>query len=217
MRSDWNIREDVVSELAWEPAMKESQIGVQVVDGVVVLGGIVATPAIVAAARGAAHRAAGVKDVISQLRVETGEGAMPDDLTLARAVRVALTGTPAAEGDLVRTTISDGIVSLSGVVHSDRSRVAAAEAAGKVAGVKVVHNELAVDARAAIIAVEDAVGRILDRHAARSRGAVNVSIEAGRVHVSGPVASARDRRAIISALRALPGIDSVDEQLVVAT
>jgi len=34
--SDWDIREAVLSELAWEPAVKESQIGVQVVDGVVI-------------------------------------------------------------------------------------------------------------------------------------------------------------------------------------
>lgn len=216
MRSDWNIREDVMSELAWEPDLKESQVGVQVVGGVVVLGGIVATPAIAAAARVAAHRAPGVKDVISQLRVETGEAGMPDDLTIARALRHALDATPAVEGDLVRTTVSDGIVTLSGMVHADRARRSAGEAAGKIAGVKVVHNELAVDPRAAFIVVEDAVRRVVDRHAAQSRDRLSVSIDGGRVHVSGPVGSGEDRRAIIAALRALPGVDSIDEQLVVA-
>jgi len=215
VRSDRDIREDVLSELAWEPAVKESQIGVQVVGGVVVLGGIVGTAAIAAAARCAAHRAPGVQDVISQLSVESGQGGMPDDLTLARKVRRALSAAPAAEAALVRTTISEGIVSLSGVVHSEAARRRAAEVVGQVGGVKAVHDGLAVDPRAACIVVEDAVNRIVQRHASHGGVRPSVVIDAGRIHIAGPVASAEDRRAIIAALRGLPGVDAIDEQLVV--
>src|SRR3569623_2680815 len=185
MRSDWVIREDVLSELAWEPAVKESQIGVQVVGGVVILGGIVATAAIEAAARGAAHRAPGVKDLVSQLRVETGEGGMPDDLTIARALREALAGTPTAESELVRTPVSDGIVTLSGVVHSDRARRTAVEVAGRIAGVKTVHDALAVDARAAVLVIAEAVRRVVARRATPSPEQVHVSLDGGRVPQSG--------------------------------
>jgi osmotically-inducible protein OsmY len=215
MKSDWDIREAVFSELAWEPAVNESQIGVQVVGAVVILGGIVATAAIAAAALCAAHRVPGVKDVLSQLCVESVQGGMPDDLTLGRHVRRALAAAPAAEPELVRTTISDGIVSLSGVVHSEAARRAAGQVVGQVAGVKAVHNGLAVDRRAARIVVEDAVNRILERHASRSGSRPLVTIDAGRVHIAGPVASAEDRCAILAALRALPGVDAVEEQLVV--
>ena len=216
MTSDWDIREAVLSELAWEPAVKESQIGVQVVDGVVILGGVVPTAAIAAAARSAAHRAPGVQDVLSQVSVASVPGGMPDDLTIARRIRRALLAAPAAEPELVRTTISDGIVSLTGVVHSDGARRTACEVVGQVAGVKAVHNGLAVDPRAARLVVEDAVNRILGRHARALVGSPQVSIEAGRVHIAGPVASAEDRRAILAALRALPGVDAIEEQLVVS-
>lgn len=215
MKTDWDIREAVFSELAWEPAVNETQIGVQVVGGVVILGGIVATAAIAAGALCAAHRVPGVKDVLSQLSVGAGQGGMPDDLTLGRRLRRALVAAPSAEAELVRTTICDGIVSLSGVVHSEEARRAAGEVAGQVAGVKAVHNGLTVDRRAARIVVEDAVNRVLERHASRSGSRPLVTIDGGRVHIAGPVASADDRCAIIAALRALPGVDAVEEQLIV--
>jgi len=215
VRADWDIRADVLSELAWEPAVQECQIGVQVVDGVVILGGVVPTAAVAAAARVAAHRAPEVQDVLSQLVVESPQGGMPDDLTIARRVRRALVGTPQAEPELVRTTTSDGIVTLTGVVHSDHARQNAGDVVGQVAGVKAVHNAVTVDPRAARLVVEETVDRVLERHASRSAGRPVVSIDDGRVHIAGAVASAEDRRAIIAALRALPGVEVIEEQLVV--
>jgi len=73
-----------------------------------------------------------------------------------------------------------------------------------------------VDARAAVIVIEEAVRRVVERHAAPCREQVHVSLDGGRVHLSGPVASGEDRRAILAALRALPGVDAIDEQLIVA-
>lgn len=215
MRSDWDIRADVLSELAWESAVEESQIGVQVVDGVVILGGIVPSAAIAAAARVAAHRAPGVQDVLSQLVVGSAQGGMPDDLTIARRVRRALVATPQAEPDLVRTTTSDGIVSLTGVVHSDHARQLAGQVVGQVAGVKAVHNAMTVDPRAARLVMQEAVDRVLQRHASRLGSRPVVSIDDGRVHIAGAVASAEDRRAILAALRHLPGVEVIEEQLVV--
>lgn len=41
MKTDFEIQQDVIAELQWEPALEASQIGVSVNKGIVVLSGVV--------------------------------------------------------------------------------------------------------------------------------------------------------------------------------
>jgi len=214
--TDWDIRENVLRELAWEPRVNESQIGVQALEGIVILGGIVSDGEIARAACAAAHRAPGVKDVINELSVEAPGADAPDDLTIARAVRRELASTRATDGPEVRTVIATGVVTLSGVVHSPAARAAAAASVGRVEGVKRIDNELSVDPRAARVAVEHAVRSVIRAYRSDQATALKISVADGRVHISGIVVSPEERRALLDAIHAVPGVDAVDESLAVA-
>ena len=86
MKSDTEIRDDVINELQWDPQItKPDAIGVAVTDGAVTLTGHVATYTERLAAAWAAERVYGVKTVANDLKVKLS-GAPRDDSDLARAI-----------------------------------------------------------------------------------------------------------------------------------
>ena len=86
MKSDSQIREEVIQELRWDPQVTDPDaIGVAVKDGAVTLTGAVSTYAQKFAAVRAASRVYGVKAVADELTVKpTGEPR--DDSDIARAI-----------------------------------------------------------------------------------------------------------------------------------
>ena len=86
MKSDTQIRDDVINELQWDPQISEPEaIGVAVVDGAVTLTGHVSTYAEKLAAARAAERVYGVKAVANDLKVRLS-GSPRDDSDIARAI-----------------------------------------------------------------------------------------------------------------------------------
>src|SRR5882672_5079066 len=83
MKSDAEIRDDVIGELRWDPQIPEPDaIGVAVTDGAVTLTGHVATYAQKLAAVRAAERVEGVKAVANEIKVELA-GMGRDDADIA--------------------------------------------------------------------------------------------------------------------------------------
>jgi BON domain-containing protein len=86
MKSDTQIRDDVIDELRWDPQLTEPDaIGVVVTDGAVTLTGSVLTYAQKLAATRAAERVYGVKAVANELKVKLA-GAPRDDSDIARTI-----------------------------------------------------------------------------------------------------------------------------------
>src|SRR5689334_10522254 len=86
MKSDAEIRDDVISGLHWDPQVTEPEaIGVAVKDGAVTLTGHVPSYAEKLAAARAAERVYGVKAVANDLKVQLSR-APRDDSDIARAI-----------------------------------------------------------------------------------------------------------------------------------
>ena len=63
MKTDWDLKRDVVAELGWDPAVNAAAIGVAVQDGVVTLTGHIDTYAQKVAIARAVRRVADVKAI----------------------------------------------------------------------------------------------------------------------------------------------------------
>src|ERR1700730_11115607 len=86
MKTDAEIKEDVIRELRWDPQLTEPDaIGVAVKDGAVTLTGHTSSYAEKLAAARAAERVYGVKAVANDLEVKLA-GAPRDDSDIARAI-----------------------------------------------------------------------------------------------------------------------------------
>lgn len=90
MKSDAQLRSDILAELNWDPAINATDIGVIVKDGVVTLTGHLDSYAHKRAAERAAQRVKGVKALATELAVKLGAGYERCDADIALAAEHAL-------------------------------------------------------------------------------------------------------------------------------
>ncbi len=143
-KTDDELREDVLCQMAWDERLNGQQIGVQVQHGVVTLGGVVDMWVQFNAAAEAAHQVPEVTDVANEIQVRASAPDAPTDTDLAVAVRRALRWDGRVPEADIRSTVAGGIVTLQGVVASAAQRAEATRAVARLHGVRRVDNRLQV-------------------------------------------------------------------------
>lgn len=114
-------------------------------DGAVVLRGVVETEAARRAAVEVAQAAVGTAPVRNDLIVDPAAAPpLQTDRDLAAQVKARLKHDPAFRGAIIRGTVRDGIVILTGAVADLSARAQASRRARAVPGVRAVRNELGV-------------------------------------------------------------------------
>lgn len=213
-KTDAQIQDDVVRELRWDTRVNATDIGVEVSSGVVTLTGTVDSWARRTAAAEAAHRVAGVLDVANDVRVRPIGSLERTDADVARAVRHALEWDARVPDRQIRSTVTAGAVALEGTVETWSQREDAEAAVRNLAGVTSVSNALIVQPQQVSEAeLRRAIRQALERHAAREAQHVEMRIYDGRVTLEGTVHSWSERRAIVGAAGATPGVRSVHDLL----
>lgn len=214
-RTDSQLKADVQAELAWDSHLDGAEVGVAVDHGVVTLTGRVASWPTRLAARDAAHRVMGVRDVADELTViPPAERGRPTDTAIARAVRQALTWHAFVDAPAIASTVSQGIVTLTGKIASGAARADAEHAVQEIAGVCGVRNELVVaPPDVSAVALRQSIQMALDRRAWREGRHLALDIEGGTVTVSGPVESLAERVAVLGAVRGTRGVATVVDHL----
>lgn len=144
MKTDADLKRDVVEELSWDPAVNATAIGVAVKGGVVTLTGQLDTLAEKYAVERALHRVAGVKAVALELDVKLSSEHRRSDAEIAAAAEQALRWYSMVPDERVRVTVERGAITLGGEVDWDYQRKAAVGAAFAAPGVRAVVNDLRV-------------------------------------------------------------------------
>jgi osmotically-inducible protein OsmY len=213
-KTDSEIQQAVLRELKWDTRVEETDVGVEVDAGVVTLTGTVSSWAKRMAAQRAAHRVAGVLDVANDIQVKIPGSAGRTDTDIARSIRHALEWDVFVPEDRIRSTVSDGWVTLEGDVDFWDQRDAAERAIRDLSGVRGVSNKIEikpslVDPDEVRTSIEDALERQAEREARR----IDLKVQEGRVTISGTVHSWAEKDAVIGAAKRTPGVRSVEDQL----
>lgn len=214
LRSDTEVKRDVEAELKFDYRIHDNNIGVAVHNGVVTLAGTAESAIERLAAGEAAHRVLGVLDVANDVQVKIPGSNRKTDGEIAEAVRSALEWNVLVPDRNIRTTVTDGWVTLEGEVDTLAQCHAADECIRPLVGVVGITNKLSVTQngiKAAAIrrTIEDA----LDRRARRESRHVDVDVKDGVVTLSGTVHSWGDRIAIEQAARHAHGATQVVSRL----
>jgi osmotically-inducible protein OsmY len=211
---DTQIHHDVIEELKWDSRVDETEVGVEVDNGIVTLTGTVTSWAKRQAAQEAARRVIGVFDVANDIKVKVPGGLARTDTEIAQAVRQALEWDVFVPEEKISSTVSDGWVTLDGTVERWSQRADAERAVRNLTGVKGVVNKITVKPTKLVTEdVSKAIEQALERRAEREAKRIRVDVRDGIVTLTGSVHSWAERKSVVAAARFTPGVQDVQDNL----
>jgi len=212
-KTDTELKNDVLSELSYEPSVKVTDIGVLVKDGMVTLNGYATSYIEKWAAVNAVKRVTGVKAITDEIEVKIPDvdRRTDEDITLAAINQIEWSTTIPL--DTVEVIVSDGWVSLAGEVEWWYQQNAAINLVQQMAGVTGVSNGISVKPKAVKMAIEKDINSALKRSAIVDVDQIQVESANNKVVLRGEVRSfaARDEAERIAWSE--PGVCSVDNHL----
>lgn len=215
-KTDAQIKTDVVRELTWEPNVDETEVGVQVKNGVVTITGTVSAYPKKLAAIEAAHRVFGVLDVVDDMKVRVTSAWERTDQDIASAVRTALKWDVMVPDQQIQSTVADGIVALQGAVNTWAQRYNAERAVQRLTGVRSVNNQITVAAPKIDTAqIKREIEEALERQTEREAKRIGVSVVDGVVTLTGTLRSWGEKNAIERAASYTPGVRRIQDRTIV--
>ena len=213
MKTDADLKRDVITELGWDPAVRSTAIGAAVKDGVVTLTGHLETFAEKHAASRAVQRVAGVKAIALELDVKLAPDHKRSDSEIAAAAEQALKWNTLVPPEAIRMTVDHGWVTLQGEVEWDYQRRSAEKAIRPLIGVVGLSNEIVLRGRPQSNDLSRRIEEALTRQAMREARQIQVSVEGSSVKLTGKVHSWHEREAAQGVAWSAPGVRSVINEL----
>jgi osmotically-inducible protein OsmY len=216
VKDDMQIRQDVLREIARDSRLDGEALRVSVDGGMVTLTGSVPSYIEKLAAREAAHRVPGVRDVADEVKVVLPGTIQISDAQIARLVRTTLEMDVLVPHKRIQTTVSDGWVTLEGHVDLWRQFEDAERAVRHLVGVVGITNKLVVTAQTITTdqvhtMIEDAITRQAERTAEH----IQVAVRDGVVTLAGKVRTIREKQAVLEAVRHAQGVGVVSDHLLI--
>lgn len=216
MKTDHQLRQDVLDELDFEPSINADHVGVGVNAGVVTLTGSVSSYGEKLAAERATRRVKGVRAIAEEIEVRLpSDKKRADDQIAERAVDILKwrVGVPANRIDV---KVERGIITLSGQVEWRFQKSEAAAAVAHLAGVAGVVNLIQVATLADAADVKDKIQRALQRSAELDASRITVQTDGGKVVLGGKVRAWYERGLAERAAWSAPGVSEVLDNIQIA-
>ncbi|MGB4360804.1 MAG: BON domain-containing protein [Rhodoferax sp.] len=215
MKTDSEIKKDVLSELLWDPLISETKVGVTVNEGVVTLTGHLDTYAEKVAAKRAAERVSGVKAIALELDVIPVGSHQRSDTEIALAVEHALSWNTSVPQDRVKVAVEKGWVTLKGDLDWNFQRRAVERIVRPLKGVVGITDNIQLKTLPVPLKLQERIQEALTRQAMREARRIEVSVEGSEVTLRGHVHSWAERNAAEGASWSAPGVTRVNNQLLV--
>jgi len=207
---DERLKMTVMNQLAWDPEVDASLIGVSARDGVVTLSGFVDTYAGKLAAERATRRVYGVKAITNQLDVRLSRDRIDPDIardaldTLKNRVDVPLG---------IGVTVRDGHITLTGEVEWMFQKMAAELAVKYLRGVRGVRNSITIKPVVSPKDIQRRITEALHRDADLDARRIHVEAEGPKVILTGTVRSWTEKDEALRAAWRAPGVVLVDNRI----
>lgn len=213
MKTDVEIRNDVLDELAWQPNIDEAEIGVTVKNGIVTLTGTVDDYTKKRTVENAIKKVRGVKAVAEEIEIKFSNSFERTDTDIAAAVVGSLEWNASVPEDKIIIKVENGWVNLSGEVQWSYQKESAKTAVENLLGVRGVSNLISLKQTVEPIQIEERIKKAFERSADLEAKNIAVSVDGHRVKLRGQVHSIAEKDEARKAAFFAPGVYEVDNEL----
>lgn len=215
MKSDAQIKQDILDELVFEPHIDETQIGILVKDGIVTLSGVVSNYQKKQLANEVAKRVIGVKAIAEDIEVKYGEDYIKSDTEIASAAVNALEWNTVIPKEKFMVFVDDGYIHLSGKVSWDYQRKLAQHILQDLLGVKGIINRIEIVPETKANNIESQIKKAYERLAGLEAKGIRVQVDGDTVQLKGRVHSFEERELAEKTAYKAPGVRHVQNDIVV--
>ncbi len=215
MKNNETLQKDVQDAIKWEPLLHAAEIGVTAKDGVITLTGVVDSYAKKLEAEDAAKNVAGVKAVAEEITISFNGGAKHSDSQIATEIVNAFKFNWEVPEDKIHVKVENGWITLTGEVEWNYQKDAARKAVKNLPGVMGVTNNVTIKSNWRDGIEKSDIERALGRNWSIDSEDVNVAVSGNRVTLTGMVESIYERDEAGRIAWNTPGVNSVDNELVI--
>lgn len=210
------LRQDILDELDFDPAIDAADIGVAVDNGVVTLSGHVPTYAQKVKVEDVVRSVKGVTAIAQEMEVRPfGTNRTADDEIAKRAVNTIAWNTSIPSGS-VQIRVQDGWVKLTGKVEWQYQKTAAEDAVRHLGGVIGVTNQIEIKPRPSTYDIKQRIENALKRNAEIEAQEIKVNVlDNGAVRLEGRVHAWSERRAAERAAWSAAGVKTVEDRITI--
>ena len=212
-KSDADLKNDILSELKFEPNVRSTDIGVLVNHGTVTLNGFATSYSEKWDAVRATKRVAGVNALADDIQVKLLDGYCRNDGDIAAAAANQIRWSSTVPADAVQTTVRDGWITLEGEVEWWYQKSDAEKAVENVMGVKGVSNQIAIKPKLSANTIDADIKSAFERSALLDAAKITVETSGNKVTLTGKVRNYAEKEEAERVAWAAAGVYSVDNQL----
>lgn len=216
MKSDSEIKRDVEAELAWDPDIDATDIGVSAKDGVVTLTGFVRSYSQKLSAESDAKKVSGVIAVANDIEVKLPVLNERPDPDIARDAVAAMKNELPYSYEKFKVIVKSGWITLEGVAEWNYQRTRAEEAVRRVRGVKGVSNLITLKPQVQPSDIKSKIEEAFRRNAELDAKSITVEANGSEVILRGTVRSWAERKEAERAAWQAPGVTKVDNRIAIS-
>ena len=213
MRTDEQIKDDILEELDFDPKVEATDIGVTVKDGAVTLHGTVHSYFEKQAVIKAAMRVRGVHAVVEEIKTKYPSDVKIDDKDIAERVARLCEWNSILRNYDIKAEVKNGRVTLTGDVDWEYQRSDIQDHVSRLRGVTSVTNSINIHSHASSVDVKRKISAALHRSATSEASKINVDVIDGEVTLKGHVKAWYERKIAEDAAWSAPGVKRVVDKL----
>lgn len=213
VKTDTEVKTDVLSELNYEQTVKVTDIGVLVNQGAVTLMGFVGSYGEKVDAVRACKRVSGVVAIADEIEVRMVAGTTHTDSDIAASAAHQIRSCMLIPAGVVQLTVRDGVITAEGQVEWWYQKNAVENVLKYVLGMKGLNNWMTIKPAVTPVDVEASITSALSRLALLDAKKIKVETKAGQVVLRGSVRTYAERDEAERAAWAAAGVIKVENHI----